>query len=43
MTEFSSELKTKIRWVLGIQGAALDQYEPAVLINELCDTVFMFE
>ncbi|HNR99660.1 MAG TPA: hypothetical protein PKX48_06435 [Planctomycetota bacterium] len=43
MTEFSSELKTKIRRVLGIQGAALDQYEPAVLINELCDTVFMFE
>ncbi|HAK94834.1 MAG TPA: hypothetical protein DCM87_07460 [Planctomycetes bacterium] len=43
MTEFSSELKTKIQRILGIHGAELDQYEPADLIGELCDTVFMLD
>ncbi len=43
MTELSSELKTKIQRILGIHGGELENFEPADLIGELCDTVFMLD
>jgi len=41
--EVSDELKKKINRVLGIPLAEIDEYEPAELIDELCDTVIMLD
>jgi hypothetical protein len=43
MMDLSSELKTKIQRILGIHSGELENFEPADLIAELCDTVFMLD
>jgi len=43
MAEFSSELQKKIHRVLGITPDALKAYDPAEIIDELCETVIMLD
>jgi len=43
MPEFSREIQDKIQQILGIPADSLSQYDPAEIINELCDTVFMLD
>lgn len=43
MAEFSPELQKKIQRVLGITPEALKNYDPAEIIDELCETVIMLD